>query len=168
MNEAYNASLEFDQICWKCVDGGICFDLGMGVGAFHCAPYDVGILFEQYGAENRLRYADWGLWTGDPLPEPETCPSISGVPICGGNCGGCPAGQHCTGRSPLHPFGVCFRDDEKSCTKDEPSCDAGDACFFFAVEVEAMPLAYEAGHCVPLESCVATAEQLPGGGECIP
>ncbi|MEJ7733522.1 MAG: hypothetical protein WKG00_30540 [Polyangiaceae bacterium] len=163
-NDAYQTSLEFDELCWKCVDGCICIDFG----EFSCAPYDIGVLIAQQGGAAQLRYADWGLWTGDPLPLPQTCPTLSGVSVCGGNCGGCPAGQHCTGRSPLHPYGVCFPDELNSCSKDKIFCDAGKACFFFTVEPSAMELSYENGYCLPLETCLATAEKLPGGGECIP
>jgi hypothetical protein len=126
------------------------------------------VLIAQQGGAAQLRYADWGLWTGDPLPEPDVCPTLPGVSICGGNCGGCPAGQHCTGRSPLHPYGVCFPDELTSCAKDTDPCDGDKACFFFTVEAEAMEVSYDHGYCLPLETCLATAENLPGGGECIP
>lgn len=150
--------------CGGCLDGGICVDLGeIGDDVAFCEPFDIGVLFENNGGADRLWYADWGLWTGEPLPEPQECPTIENVPICGGNCGGCPIDQICRGRSPLHPYGLCW--PGKACNASNP-CELGEGCFVYTVQPEAQARADEHGYCFPAAVCQATAEKLPGGGKC--
>lgn len=73
-----------DPCSWPCADGSICVAWYSAADAasndtFFCAPYNLGVLFAQNGGADRVRYVDMGLWTGDPLPEPKTCPTVPGV-----------------------------------------------------------------------------------------
>jgi hypothetical protein len=130
-----------------------------------CAPYDVGVLFAMNGAgtPDRLRYADFGLWTGDTLPEPATCPTFSGFQICGGHCGGCDEGV-CIGRSPLHPYGFCAYDTGSGCPAT--ACASDQSCFHYIVQAAAQDLADQEGLCLPKALCEALAADYPGGANC--
>jgi hypothetical protein len=131
-----------------------------------CAPFDLGVLYAKAGYAERVRYADWGLFTGEPLPEPTSCPSVEGVLLCGGNCGGCPPETTCTGRSPLHPYGICAPADD--CSPPEGQwCGPGLGCFIWTVEPEAQALADRLGYCYPLATCEKMAAGVPGGGKCV-
>jgi len=173
LSVCYNEELakELEGSCgYDCPDGKICVAYGSetaAIGSFSCTPYNLGVLYDQAGAPGFVRYADLGLWTGDPLPLPDSCPVIEGVTICGGNCGGCPTGQFCTGRSPLHPYSMCVPDELWDCNLEEYLCDKGLGCFIYTVEPEAQPLADRHGYCLPLDTCQKTAADLPGGGKCI-
>lgn len=162
----------FNRSCDKyCDDGQICLRPGGGL-SLSCMPYSLGPLFSKYTTDpDRIRYADLGKWTGDPLPRPATCPSDADFRVCGGNCGGCLAGEICTGRSPLHPYGFCLNAASvQSCAVGNAKwCQAGtEGCFVFKVQPEAQPLADTYGICLALAECNALATRLPGGGTCIP
>lgn len=133
-------------------------------------PFNAGIIVAKHGQTDRLGYADRGVWTGASLPEPKTCPSIADVPTCGGYCGGCPVGQVCTGRSPLHPYGICIPQDAGVCSRvtgiNGSTCSASEGCFIFKVEAEHQMVADATGFCVPYQECQALAASLPGGGFC--
>ena len=127
-----------------------------------------GVFLAEHGQGDRVAYADRGLFTGAPLPEPTTCPSLVAGKVCGGLCGGCPLGQRCTGRSPLHPHGICVPDEPAECRHPVVSgwtCKSADACFVFTVEAERQGLANFNGFCLPKAECEAY-RTLPGGGEC--
>lgn len=130
--------------------------------ALDVVPFNAGVIIAKHGQVDRLGYADYGVWTGAPLPEPKTCPSIPDVPTCGGYCGGCPVGQICTGRSPLHPYGICVAVSDATC----PTCSADKGCFTFKVEPAHQAVADTVGFCLPLKECQALAANLPGGGFC--
>lgn len=156
----------FDS-CGTCPDGDICA-AWLGGDTFFCAPYEAGVLYANNGAPDRVRYADLGLWTGDPLPTPATCPDL-GFPICGGNCGACPSGV-CTGRSPLHPYGLCVPANPQG---GQPNggcgggtCPSGWGCFTYKVEPAAQAVADEYSFCLPASYCKSAAANLPGGGKC--
>jgi hypothetical protein len=168
-----------DPCSHPCSDGSICVAWygasdSASDASFFCAPYDLGVLFAQNGGADRVRYLDMGLWTGDPLPEPRTCPTVPGVSICGGNCGLCPQGETCTGRSPLHPYGFCAVGGGGACpaagapTNVVPygGCGSGQGCLNFTVEPTAQALANEWGICLPSDLCNAVAAGLPGGATC--
>jgi hypothetical protein len=159
-----NSAPDFTQ-CYRCPDGELCVQYTQLRKFLYCAPGEVGLLFGAAGAPEQVRYADYGMFTGDPLPEPTTCPAVSGFTLCGGACGGCPAGSVCTGRSPLHPYSLCVP-EIPGCGVAR-ACSGGDGCFVFRVEPEAQPLADELGYCLPLSECMAAAENLPGGGFCV-
>ncbi len=168
INQAFATEVD-SRICYYCTDGSLCVD-NHGAGRFTCVPYSLGALFAEHGAGDRVRYADKGLWTGDPIPSPDTCPSFDHFEVCGGNCGGCPGTHLCTGRSPLHPFGICVPTASNGiaewCDVDTP-CPAGDGCFVFTVEPDAQALADQLALCVPIAACAEMASKLPGGGKCV-
>ena len=135
-------------------------------GAFFEVPYDAAAILGNDGAGAQLRYADYGLWTGEPLPTSTSCPSFTGFTACGPGCGACPGDRICTGRSPLHPQGFCI-------PKDTGICDgSGDVnyygfCFTFTVQAEAQTIADKNGYFLSSsDECAALAAQLPGGGKC--
>jgi hypothetical protein len=150
-----------------CPDGSICVEEINSGGAFICAPFDLGVLFAMNGAADRVRYADMGAWTGAPIPAPDSCATASGITLCGGNCGGCPPAETCTGRAPLHPYGFCAPPNMHGCSKQRPSCADGSlSCFTFSVEASVQKDADATGLCVPTALCMALAAGLPGGGTC--
>ena len=163
------AMIEFGvHVCYLCPDGDICVSFH-GEPADGCAPFNLGVLYAQAGAADNVSYADAGSFTGEPLPEPTTCPVIDGVTICGGHCGGCVPGSVCTGRSPLHPYGMCLpKPGTLSCELGTLGCtEPGEACFVYTVDPEAQPWADQNGYCLPLAACQAAASNLPGGGTCV-
>ncbi len=133
-------------------------------------PFSAGVYFAADGQADRVAYADFGLWTGDPIPEPTQCPQLAGIDACGGFCGGCSAGKICTGRSPLHPYGLCVAKDAAICSVNpaapQPKCPKGQQCFVFQVEPARQPVADAIGYCLPSAECQAYATNLPGGGKC--
>ena len=152
-----------------CDDGSICV-AEFKPNIFYCAPFDLGVLFAENGGSNQVRYADMGLWTGDALPLPSSCPSIPGIQVCGGNCGPCPGTQACTGRSPLHPYSFCVPKNTGGPCDAGTGCagpggvDAGIGCFTYKVEAAAQALADKEGMCLPGPLCQSAANGLPGGG----
>lgn len=157
-------------------DGLVCVDL-FGLDAtdpsYDGVPFDLGRFYSDNGAGDRVTYADHGRFTGAPLPNLADCPVIDNVDVCGGYCGGCPIGESCTGRSPLHPYGVCA--DERlsidrlnQCGGGYEPCPSGYGCFSFTVEPEMQSIADAYGFCLPMAKCEATAAKLPGGGTCTP
>jgi hypothetical protein len=158
--------------CGHCVDGSVCINMGLEGPADACAPYELGVLFAANGGADRMAYAHASLWTGEPLPEPTDCPAIADVPICGGKCGECPAGQLCTGRSPLHPYGLCVPRPPEDASEwkfcgSASDCGAETGCFRWKVQPEAQAVANKRGYCLPLATCQAAAASLPGGGTCV-
>lgn len=154
-------------------DPGLCADGQVYVEAYAPKvwmpfPFDVGQLFASNGAADRVRYADWSAWTGDPLPLPATCPSFQGFSICGGDCDPCPPGQQCTGRSPQHPYGLCATLNPPSwwCDGTSGSCGNGEGCVIFTVSTADQPIANKGGICFPGAQCQAIASQYPGGASC--
>ncbi len=144
--------------CYLCDDGNLCPRYSYK-GGYNCGPFSMGVLFAKAGAADRVRYADFGLWTGKPIPEPDSCPKL-GIALCGGKCGGCPTGKICTGRSPLHPYSVCIPDYVKPCIG---WCNSGYSCFSYLVEPESQAVADENGYCLEINECQALAAKLPGG-----
>ncbi|MEZ4220760.1 MAG: hypothetical protein R3B13_07495 [Polyangiaceae bacterium] len=133
--------------------------------------FSAGVFLTNHGQGDRVAYADRGKWTGEPLPAPTECPQPAGARHCGGQCGGCPVGEVCTGRSPLHPYGACIPKTANICSrnpevKDGGACSPGDRCFIFTVEAENQPIADATGFCVKQALCEAYAAHLPGGVQC--
>jgi len=142
-----------------------------GVSGYAEADYNLGVLFAQNGGSARVRYADLSLWTGDPIPDPATCPDLGpNVQPCGGSCGTCPQDQVCFGGSPLHPVGYCAPANYQDCSlTDVPHCTStGQSCFTFTVQSEAQADADKVGTCFPSADCNTLAANLPGGGKCTP
>jgi len=160
-----------------CDQGEVCLDW-IWDGAYWCAPFSLGVLLERHAAghEEIARYGDLSAWTGDAIPEPATCPSVTGSQLCGGACAACAADNICAGRSPLHPWGVCVPDQPPSDQYHEPgdggfgpttcSPDGGNAVFTFTVDPASQPVADRYGRCMPVAMCQALAANLPGGGRC--
>ena len=139
--------------------------------------YDVGPLLAANGGADQVRYADWSAWTGDPLPEPSTCPTFTSFRICGGNCGACKAGEICTGRSPDHPYSICasmkqcgyvaaLADAGTPWTGCTP--DAGQTCLTFQSSPDGQVLADQNGNgfCIDDAACQEAQTSYPGGVFC--
>lgn len=154
--------------CSEALDGQLCVQFAPNArNTWTTGEFDLGLLFLRNGAAERVRYADFGLFDGTPLPEPTTCPSLGAARICGGNCGGCASDQFCHGRSPLHPFGFCVPKTPSWCTATNPTaCPSGSGCFIFKVQPAAQPLADNEGLCMPKAACLELATSYPGGGTC--
>jgi hypothetical protein len=149
-------------------DGEICYSLydppPDSNPLWMSTSYDVGVLFDKGGASSRLRYADFGLWTGDSLPTPSTCPTVTGFQLCGPACPACGDGGVCTGRSPLHPWGICGQ--VYRCGTGYSGCPAGQQCLVYTVQPAAQALADAYGMCLPSSECQAASAQYPGGATC--
>ncbi len=133
------------------------------------APYNLAVLFANNGATERARYADYGLWTGEALPTPLTCPTLTHAQICGGNCGACNANEVCHGRSPLHPYGFCVPltiSDVCNMFTGKLCTDVSNKCFAYSVQPEAQQLATSSSICLPADMCNDLAANLPGGAMC--
>jgi hypothetical protein len=152
-----------------CEDGLVHYDFFGHERVRQCFPYSVAVLLSRYVTDrDRLRYADFGLFTGEPLPEPSTCPSLAALRLCGPACGACADGERCTGRSPLHPHGFCYRNSSwcSLSPSDRAVCREGQGCFTFIVESSGQAVADRNGMCLPRALCEALAAELPGGGAC--
>lgn len=162
----------FGDPCFPGVDGRVCVLItDLSAPAWVDAPYELGELLANDGAAERVRYADLGLWTGEPIPLPTTCPNLGTVQACGGMCGTCPSGQVCVGRSPLHPVGFCDANHYSVCsahpTASNPGCiNVADDCFTYVVQPAAQAVADNAGKCFPASDCKTLALNIPGGGSC--
>lgn len=132
------------------------------------AAWNVGALFAKNGEGDRVRYADMGLFTGDPVPDPTSCPDLSPFQPCGGACGACASGR-CIGRGPKHPVGICLGvvPDGGGCDAVAgPGCAAAEACFTYLVEPAAQGIADRVGMCMPKADCASLSAKLPGGAKC--
>lgn len=163
----------FGDLCSPGSDGHICVLLTIVATTLGWvdAPFELGQLLAANGSADRVRYADLGSWTGEPIPEPSSCPDLGNVRACGGMCGGCTTGEVCVGRSPLHPVGFCDTNHFGECSasphQGHPGCTTpGDECFVYVVQPEAQAVADDAGKCLPAVDCETLATRLPGGGKC--
>jgi hypothetical protein len=170
-----------DLNCGRCPDGLICASLWVpSITADFCVSYDYGVLYAGAGATapNVVRYADESKFTSTPLPIHESCPSVSGVQLCGPGCGTCPPDRPlCSGRSPTHPYSWCIVDprlngadpfagvDTRNGYKGV-ACAKGSSCFVYATEPETQEYAKASAICLPTPECQAVAANLPGGGTC--
>lgn len=153
-----------NRLCALAPDGDICVAVSASEVLFS-EPYSLGVLFANNGAASRVRYADYGDWTGDPLPQPAGCPAPGGVQLCGPACPACPSDRVCSGRSPLHPYGMCFPQNALGCGA---GCSNGTACFAFSVQSDAQAEATDHGLCIASAECAAAVTELPGGATCTP
>jgi hypothetical protein len=171
--------------CVACADGEVCVQ--RTPEQLVCVSPGVCEALWDLGARDVCRYADKSGYDHTPLPTPEgPCPGgdASRSMICGGACGDC--GQdflRCTGRSPLHPFGVCARSNAlsgfdpaevKSCSLD----DQGHAtqgckplkfdayCLVYDVPEADRTAARRWGVCIETMICTSIAQVLPGGARC--
>jgi hypothetical protein len=149
-------------------------DGSLWAGGFNAYVHiEIAQLYARNGWAAAARYADFSHFTGDPLPTPSSCPQVNGIQLCGGPCGdSCPAGTHCTGRSPGHPYSVCI--PEPSSTECGAGAngayfargDDGWGCFAFQVPAQDQGIIPSAAYCTPISWCRAAAANLPGGGQC--
>ena len=174
-----NALLKYWDIpyegCVACNDGDLCRPLAYraplkGLG---CMPFELGNLLYRADPDASgaipVFYYDRAPFTGAPPPNPTICPSIPDVKVCGGNCGGCDTGQHCIGRSPLHPVGFCAAASINTmCGGGYGKCKSGLSCFTFTVPPDAQPVSDANGICLAPVTCQSLAANLPGGGTCTP
>lgn len=159
------------DVMWKPHDGRVLVTGDAAITAkssLYDIAYSGGVFLAQHGQADRVAYADRGVFTGEPLPTPSTCPTLPQGQVCGAACGGCPVGQLCTGRSPLHPYGMCVPDAHSFCrypAEQNYVCKPDEDCFIFTVQAERQDFANATGFCLPTALCEAYA-QLPGGAEC--
>jgi hypothetical protein len=161
-----------------CPDGNILaespgFSAGAdpALGLEWCLPFDYGSLFCSNGGTSLLRYTDHssGFDCSTPLPNPPTCPTVSGFQLCGPACGACSPGSVCTGRSPLHPFGLCLPNPYKPCLPgNHMNCNNAQVCLSFKVDAQDQAVADHFGVCVDKIACAAMAAGYPGGVVCNP
>lgn len=158
--------------CSGCPDGSICILDAQAATTDApifgvCFPWDDGQLFALNGLANRVLYADMNDFTGDPLPEPPTCPNTPGLTLCGGACGPCPPKDFCFGRSPEHPYSVCasqISGNGSSCRR----YDSGPGtlgCLIFK-DPSNQARADNNGYVVDKPTCEAAAAMYPGGAYC--
>ena len=155
--------------CYLAPDGNVCFSFQDLPGIFDSltAPYPTAILFLNNGGSiERIRYADGSVFTGAPLPQPLSCPTLPVGKLCGGNCGGCADGEICHGRSPTHPYSYCIplKGTSHGCHTKSPKCDSGEGCFI--LDDGGAPTEV-GGFCVAVGLCKDLAQNLPGGGTCL-
>lgn len=140
-----------------------------------CSTQDLPQLYLMNGRPDLAKYADRSTYTGNPLPTPTTCPTISGLTLCGGVCGAstCSDSAHvCTGRSPLHPYSLCLPAEPQSfpCARgSNGSCNSvhpGFMCLTYQVDSAAQPIADQGSICVDGNICQAAAASYPGGAFC--
>jgi len=158
-------------------DGQIYVEYEPMTGLWGPYPYEVGPLFAANGGAEQVRFADWSEWTGEPLPQPNTCPSFASFRVCGGNCGACKVGEICTGRSPSHPYSICVSTQtcgyvQALADAGNPwfgcDADAGESCLTFQSSDGGQALADKNGNgfCVDSTACEEATTNYPGGVFC--
>ncbi|MEJ7731100.1 MAG: hypothetical protein WKG00_18030 [Polyangiaceae bacterium] len=176
--------------CDACQDGQVCAQ--RGPEQLVCVSPEVCEALWDLGAVTVCRYADKSAYDHQPLPNPSgDCPggAASAGKICGGACGPCDVDgssqpRRCTGRSPLHPYGVCAHETNfggtgepaaiPSCTIAadgamlEPCATHGDItyCAVFDVPPTDLAAARRHGICLRTKVCLHVAAALPGGMTC--
>ena len=151
-----------------CADGDVWADGDVpGFGPW-CLPYDYASLYCANGSASLLSYSDHSTFDcSTPLPNPATCPSVMGFQLCGPACGDCMIGP-CTGRSPLHPFGLCLPSLATCSLGKTKNCAPYQVCMSFKVAPEDQHRADMNGICVAANTCAAIAAGYPGGMVCTP
>lgn len=152
-------------------DGWLCINLfpPNEVSTYVEGGFSLGLLFQESGGVDRVRYADLSTFTGVPISAPTSCVDLGSSRSCGAACGGCALGQRCVGRSPVHPVGVCLPSNASCAARSGyPSqvCAAEDACFAFTVQPDRQKDADLHGVCLLRAQCDELALKLPGGGHC--
>jgi hypothetical protein len=142
-----------------------------------CVVDQVGQLFHRNGADSVLMYADFSAYNGTPVPQPSSCPTITGLTLCGGACGStCPndSTHVCYGRSPKHPYslctingGSCSTADQTDCTTYGQSNKLSVGCLIFSDDAASQTNADAHGICVDAPTCAAASSSYPGGAKCI-
>jgi hypothetical protein len=151
--------------CYVCPEERACVMIDPGSETWWCESRELAALFEKNDGRARLRFTDYSTWSNAPIDSSGPCPNMPGVALCGGTCGICAPGGTCTGRSPLHPFGVCVQGTPDNCN-GTIRCRSGEKCFRFTVQADAQPLADARAYCMQKAECEALATGLPGGATC--
>lgn len=135
---------------------------------YYSVPRNQGILLAQNGSGDIVRDGDMSSFTGQPPPDPASCPDLSPFKSCGGACGGCLSGERCIGRGALHPVGICRKQPEGGLCPHSGDCGVGEKCFSYLVQPDAQQGADYEGLCLASAQCDRIAKDLPGGGRCRP
>jgi hypothetical protein len=147
--------------CGYCSDGEVCMWWpGMTGPIAPCVSEATARIAWLNGAGGFFLYADGAPYTGDPIPSAATCPLPDGdLELCGGDCGGCSKpGFFCTGRSPVHPLGIC--------TTSGRNCDGVAGASLLTISVSP-PGALAVAAQVCARDCSRLASTVPGGAKCI-
>ena len=143
-----------------------------------CARPTICRDLEVAGFTGACLYTDKTKWSAeDPAIGDPGCPAGGrAAGLCGGSCGDCAGSEKCTGRSPLHPFGVCAALPDLStnpfpCKRNPKSssekCEAG-ACVIFDVQGKGDQNVADAnGFCLANDRCIAARTLLPGAIHCM-
>lgn len=162
-------------LCDVCLREGDVCARGPWASQLYCVPPEVCLRLEREGQKGACTWQDKSNWSSKSLGIPEvSCPADgASLGMCGSHCGACPAEAVCTGRSPLHPVGVCVTRGKAGqpgapCGTGGFTCSAGNVCMRFKVPSEQSdPKLVEAyGFCVERERCRGLREHLPGGVTC--
>ncbi|MBX3183851.1 MAG: hypothetical protein KIT72_06985 [Polyangiaceae bacterium] len=151
-----------ERPCGYCHDGELCV-----VFYDHypiCVSEDLGRLFWERGGGDLVWYADGTPYTGEPIPQPPSCPEQVGeLTLCGGGCGGCGPAKYCSGRSPTHPWGIWQDYSFGHCYLGQ--CGEGEACLILNANPinENWPHPYK---CVDEADCAFYEANVPGGVSC--
>jgi hypothetical protein len=156
--------------CSVCRDGELCANATSVAGNLVCVPAALCDRLTAEGSGAGCWYSDKSVWASAAAIPAPPCPSNGKLlGMCGGACGSCSDGLACTGRSPLHPFGVCAaqtsaRGGANRCGGTR-RCGADEACLSFRVDAN-QAAADSFGLCVPRARCVQLRDALPGGMYC--
>lgn len=144
----------------RCTDGWLLLGNRRWFEVDMCVPEVFGRWLHERGFA--VSYSDRSPYDGEPVPDPEGCPEVGeALTLCGGDCGPCPNGFDCIGRSPLHPFGLC--------AIDYHGVSHSSAGAFWFVPPEGPTTALGPEHLyLPLDTCLEAEASLPGGGLCEP
>lgn len=127
------------------------------------------------GLPATCRWTDKSTWRPATAIPNVACPATgTTLGMCGGACGDCAPGAFCTGRSPVHPLGICVAPTRMGPTgtvvnrcKRATGCNAAtDSCLVFKVEAFEQVEADNHGVCVPTDRCKGLRDGLPGGVAC--
>lgn len=121
-------------------------------------------------------YQDKSRWTPtDVIPTPPCPAEATKLGLCGGTCGDCQPEQTCTGRSPVHPFGVCAArkldwpkrvDAPNRCGSGAP-CPDGFRCVTHVVGDSGVKFfADYYGFCAEATRCESLVKAFPSGYRC--
>jgi hypothetical protein len=140
--------------CGACREGEVCIQ--RAANELVCTSRAVCDALAEIGAAHVCRYTDLSPYDGRQLAvQSGSCPGQQFV-VCGGVCGGCTSGV-CTGRSPLHAFGLCNR---QAITMTVPlTCaQCGGTCAAFEGPGVPQTLGYAYGICMLIQDCLAVAK----------
>ncbi len=136
-----------------------------------CAPTDYCRYLASLGM-NICVFPDETPWVDMPVIQPPaTCPSVTGISLCNGPCGDCPANNRCVMVSPTHPIGICLPITNGAGLFYRPcgdACTQPDVCGSYPPTAPMLENSMNLGPglCLPLSTCQSLAANLPGGFVC--